>query len=112
VLSGCPRQTPLCPVHPQGCVTAGGSGEAGHKASLQLSKAFPSDLMKNTARNSRSLSFISFSCYGLSWGCRRLFASELKIPRIGSALYLAAYLPGWEVAWLMVSGPLGLGARF
>lgn len=69
-----------------------------------LSRAFPGDLMKNTARNSHS--FISFSCYGLSWSCRTLFASELKISRVGSALCLAASLPGWEVAWLMGFGPL------
>lgn len=81
-----------------------------------LSRAFPSDLMKNTARN--SYSFISFSCYGLSWSFRMLFASKLKISHVGSALCLAASLPGWEVAWLMGFGPLrplcnvlGLGER-
>lgn len=111
-LSGCPKQSPLCPADPQGCVTACGPGETAHKASPWLSKAFPSDLMKNTARNSHCLSFISFSRYGLSWGCRRLFANELKIPCVGSALYLAAYLPGWEMAQLVASGPHSLGARF
>lgn len=69
----------LCPADLQGCVTACGPGGAGHEA-LGLSQVFPSDLMKNAARNSRCLSFISFSCYGLSWGCRRLFVRELKIP--------------------------------
>lgn len=73
-----PQTKSLCPADPQGCVTACGPGEAGHEA-LRLSKAFPSDLMKNTARNSHCLSFISFSCYGLSWGCIRLFVRELKI---------------------------------
>lgn len=74
-LPGCPKQSPLCPADPQGCVTARGLGEAGHEASLWLSKAFPSDLVKNTARNSHCLSFISFSCYGLSWaadGCLQM----------------------------------------
>lgn len=36
-----------------------------------LSKSFPSCLMKNAARNSCCLLFISFSCYRLSWGCKQ-----------------------------------------
>lgn len=64
---------------------------------------------KIAARNSHCCSFISSSCYGLSWGCRRLFVSELKIRGGASGQPCALLLPSQaeQLAPWAPSGPLG-----